>query len=154
MKQTKFLPTLQVVCTANRLVYPELTSVLNIANGTRGIVIANLCTPHTQVLTVVMIDFPSYTGPSLIGPGWPLTWIPVAPVTRLCETGYCERTGFPSHGGAYYVIQKPTPHMWRWTNGCYCIAICEDLLAGEKRCPRAFYVALKRTIHATVDRRH
>lgn len=145
-----YVPSLDVVCTANGLGYPQLTTTLNIANGTRGKVVANMYAPNTNTLTVTIVDFPSYTGSSLIGPGWPHSWVPVAPVTRVCDKGCCERTGFPLAPGSHVTLFK--------CQGLTCghgktnerlLLYCEDLVRAEKMWPRSFYVALTRTIDAS-----
>mmetsp|Transcript_39022 Transcript_39022/g.89659 ORF Transcript_39022/g.89659 Transcript_39022/m.89659 type:complete len:324 (-) Transcript_39022:1-972(-) len=125
-------------------------TTLNIANGTRGKVVANMYAPNTNTLTVTIVDFPSYTGSSLIGPGWPHSWVPVAPVTRVCDKGCCERTGFPLAPGSHVTLFK--------CQGLTCghgktnerlLLYCEDLVRAEKMWPRSFYVALTRTIDAS-----
>jgi len=145
-----FVHTLEVNCTANGLGYSQLTSVLNIANGTPGTIIANLHCPVQQNLLVCIVDFPSYKGPSLIGKNWPSTWVPVAQVTKICEHGCCERTGFPLTPGNHVTLFK--------CQGITCgkgrqkekmLLHCEDLHEGEKRWPRSFYVALTRTVNAS-----
>jgi len=115
-----------------------------------GTIIANLHCPVQQNLLVCIVDFPSYKGPSLIGKNWPSTWVPVAQVTKICEHGCCERTGFPLTPGNHVTLFK--------CQGITCgkgrqkekmLLHCEDLHEGEKRWPRSFYVALTRTVNAS-----
>lgn len=139
------------MCTANGLGYPALTTLLSIANGTRGKVIAVLH-PHlskSASSVVVVVDFPSYNGRPLIGNGWPNTWVPVTSVTRTCENQCCERTGIPLVPGNHVTLFK--------CQGLTCgsgqekerlLLYCDDLKHAEKLWPRALYVAITRTIDA------
>ena len=140
------------MCTANGLGYPALTTLLNIANGTRGSIIAVLH-PHESKPTsngVVVVDFPSYTGPSLIGDGWPSTWVPVSSVTRTCDNQCCERTGIPLVPDRNHVTlfkcQGITCGQGR-DKECL-LLYCDDLKHAENLWPRSLYVAITRTVDA------
>lgn len=143
---------LHVVCTTNGLGYPELTSILGIANGTRGVIVAVLHTHQSlpDQAMVAIVDFQNYRGPPLMGNGWPHTWIPVASITKRCDQGCCERTGIPLTPSTHVTLFK--------CQGLTCgkgrqyekmLLYCDHIQKAESKWPRSFYVALTRTIDAS-----
>ena len=140
---------LRVMCTANGLGFSSLTKKLQIANGTRGKIIAVLHAPDSVAPTVTIVDFPSYRGNSVIGEHWPSTWIPVAEVTRTCEKGCCTRTGMPLAPDAHVTLfkcQGLTCGKDR-ENECFIFHV-DSILEGEKMWNRSTYVGLTRTTDA------
>jgi hypothetical protein len=95
---TTLVDGLSIVCTVNDYGHSNLTTLMGIANGSRGTVVCSLYAPgtgHPDLPTVVIVDFPEYRGEPIC-PNWPPTWVAVAPVQRLCENKCCKRTGILS----------------------------------------------------------